>query len=218
MVSPVKTIWSGIDVSQSRPFYEASQAELLCRLWQDADLQHQLFDDPKSFLEKEAGLTLPQDTTIEVLSEDVDDTFYFIVPFKPASPQEQRLRLEQMANWWMTAHAFWWHLYLHHPEADRFRQALQAMIIGHVWSDPAFRQGLLTNPKETLEREIGLSFAAALQFKTLEDTANFCRLVVPNQPNYTLLQGPNRLSDWWMTAHTFWAWLIWPQIHAPIAR
>ena len=217
MVSAVKTTWSGIDVSKISPYHEALQAELLYRIWQDTSLKLQLFDSPKAFLAKEAGVVLPDTLEIEVLSEDVDGTFYFIVPFKPVSQQEQYARLEHMGNWWMTAHTFWWHLHLHHPGADRFRQALQAMIIGHVWSDQKFRQGMLIDAKETLANEIGLSFPETLQIKTLEDTPNCCHLVVPNRPSYSLFDGTSRLSDWWMTAHTFWAWLIWPSIHAPIA-
>jgi hypothetical protein len=220
----IQPVWSGVDVSSTDVFKEALQADLLSRLWQSPELMQQLASKPKLFLKKELGLTLPDTVEVKVLHETVADTFYFIVPHRPIKSKARYARLERMGNWWMVAHTFWWHL--RRPDKDDFRFASQAMIIGHVWSDPAFKQSLLANPTETLSKEIGLTFPEELQIEVLEDTATRYHLVIPQSPPRLPPQLPSeesvidtdQLSEWWMRAHTFWAWLIWMSLHTPLSN
>lgn len=226
----IKPVWSGADVSSTGAFKEALQADLLSRLWQSPELMQQLCSQPKPLLKEALGLSLPSTVDLNVLPEKAGNTFHFVIPRQPSESTALFARLNQMGNWWMVAHTFWWHL--HRSDKDEMRLALQAMIIGHVWSDLAFKQALLTNPKEVLSREIGLDFPEHVQIQVLEDTATRYHLVIPQPPSQpysppssqgstSLLDQSattdfSQLSEWWMRAHTFWAWLVWMTLHTPL--
>ena len=215
----IRPVWSDADVSSTGVFQEALQADLLSRLWQSPALMQQLRSQPKPLLKAALGLSLPSTVECNVLQENAGNTFHFVIPRQPSESVALFARLAQMGNWWMVAHTFWWHL--HRSGKDDLRLALQAMIIGHVWSDPGFKQALLANPKEILAQEIGLDFPDSIQIQVLEDTATRYHLVVPQPPSHPPNQWPSAtatypLSEWWMRAHTFWAWLIWMTLHTPL--
>ncbi|MBE9062266.1 NHLP leader peptide family RiPP precursor [cf. Phormidesmis sp. LEGE 11477] len=217
----INSIWSGAEVSSTGAFKEALQADVLSRLWQSPELMQQLCSQPQSFLQEALGLSLPDTVEVNVLRENVGDTFHFVVPYRPSNSQALFARLEQMGNWWMVAHTFWWHL--QRPDKDDFRLALQAMIIGHVWSDLDFKRALLANPKAVLAKEIGLNFPNRIQIQILEDTPVLYHLVVPQPPGNRHAADTShlsewQLSEWWMRAHTFWAWLNWMTLHTPLSQ
>ena len=59
---------------------------------------------------------------------------------------------------------------------------LQDWIISIAMHDQAFRQELMLNPKETLERELGISFPQEVEIEMHEDTLTTIHLVLPLKP------------------------------------
>ena len=56
---------------------------------------------------------------------------------------------------------------------------LREWIMSIALHNEAFRQQLLANPKETLERELGLSFPSDVELYVHEETAKTVHLVLP---------------------------------------
>ena len=59
---------------------------------------------------------------------------------------------------------------------------LQDWIISIAMHDQAFREELVRNPKETLERELGISFPPEVEIEMHQDTPTIIHLVLPLQP------------------------------------
>ncbi len=59
---------------------------------------------------------------------------------------------------------------------------LQDWIISIAMHDQAFREELLRNPKEALERELGISFPAEVEIEMHQDTPTIIHLVLPLKP------------------------------------
>ncbi len=57
--------------------------------------------------------------------------------------------------------------------------ALQPQIVARAVKDEAFRQHLLNNPKQTLEREFGLTFPPGVSIQMHEQTPATLHLVLP---------------------------------------
>jgi hypothetical protein len=59
---------------------------------------------------------------------------------------------------------------------------LQDWIISIAMHNQAFRQELMLNPKETLERELGITFPPEVEIEMHEDTLTTIHLVLPLKP------------------------------------
>jgi len=59
---------------------------------------------------------------------------------------------------------------------------LQDWIISIAMHDQAFREELMQNPKETLERELGISFPPEIEIEMHQDTPTTIHLVLPLKP------------------------------------
>jgi hypothetical protein len=59
---------------------------------------------------------------------------------------------------------------------------LQDWIISIAMHDQAFREELMSNPKEALERELGISFPEEVKIEMHEDTPTTIHLVLPLKP------------------------------------
>ena len=59
---------------------------------------------------------------------------------------------------------------------------LQEWILSIAMHDRTFREELLRDPKETLERELGISFPEEVQIEMHEDTPTTIHLVLPMRP------------------------------------
>jgi hypothetical protein len=59
---------------------------------------------------------------------------------------------------------------------------LQDWIISIAMHDQAFREELMHHPKETLERELGISFPQEVEIEMHEDTPTIIHLVLPLKP------------------------------------
>lgn len=62
------------------------------------------------------------------------------------------------------------------------QNTLQEQIIAKVMKEEAFRQQLLSNPKETLERGLGITLPQGVTVQVHEDTPTTVHLVLPVQP------------------------------------
>ena len=60
--------------------------------------------------------------------------------------------------------------------------ALQDWLISIAMHNQAFRQELMLNPKETLERELGITFPPEVEIEMHEDTLTTIHLVLPLKP------------------------------------
>jgi hypothetical protein len=70
--------------------------------------------------------------------------------------------------------------------------ALQPQIVARAMKDEAFWQHLLKNPKQTLEREMGLNVPQGVTIQIHEETPTIFHLVLPMKPPTGELQ---ELSD-----------------------
>ena len=59
---------------------------------------------------------------------------------------------------------------------------LQDWIISIAMHDQAFREELMSQPKETLERELGITFPQEVEIEMHEDTPTIIHLVLPLKP------------------------------------
>lgn len=63
------------------------------------------------------------------------------------------------------------------------RQEMEAQIIAKAWQDDAFKQELLSNPRATVIRELGLTEAPDnLDIKVVEENPNTLYIVLPMKP------------------------------------
>lgn len=60
--------------------------------------------------------------------------------------------------------------------------ALQPQVVSKAMHDEAFRQRLLQNPKQTLEREFGLTLPHGVTIQIHEETPTTLHLVLPMNP------------------------------------
>ena len=61
------------------------------------------------------------------------------------------------------------------------RQQLEQALIEKAMNDEAFRKELIANPKEIIEKEIGMKLPEAFNVKVLEEDAQSFYLVLPNK-------------------------------------
>jgi hypothetical protein len=59
------------------------------------------------------------------------------------------------------------------------RKDLEARLIAKAQADEPFRQALLSNPRATIEKELGGTMPEGFQVKVVEETANTLYLVLP---------------------------------------
>ncbi len=59
---------------------------------------------------------------------------------------------------------------------------LQDWIVSIAMHNPAFREELVSNPKETLERELGITFPPEVEIEMHQDTPTIIHLVLPLEP------------------------------------
>ena len=59
---------------------------------------------------------------------------------------------------------------------------LQDWIVSIAMHNQAFREELVSNPKETLERELGITFPPEVEIEMHQDTPKIIHLVLPLEP------------------------------------
>jgi hypothetical protein len=211
---PVKTMWSTIDVTKFGPLKEARMARLARMIWTEGSFKKEFLAQPKEVLAQEASLILPAQTRVIVVEEGSGGTAHFAVPATP--PKSEILyRFEQIANWWMLAHGFffWMSRMEHGEKAGALLEGVQVAFIARMWTDPKFRADLLADPKPVLEKETSMSFPGV---KSYEDTSDRIHMVLPLAPKDQDLDASfQSMGSWFMTAHTWWYWLLFPRLLSP---
>jgi hypothetical protein len=64
------------------------------------------------------------------------------------------------------------------------RVEIEERLIAKAWQDPAFKQELISNPKDTIAKE-GISLPDTIEVRVVEENANTLCFVIPAQPNST---------------------------------
>ncbi|MEM7710404.1 MAG: hypothetical protein AAF264_06575 [Pseudomonadota bacterium] len=216
----VKSVWSGIDVRDFGPYREAVAAALAARSWSEPLLREEMAVSPALYWE-ETGFEAPTgpngstDRGLRIIDKEVDE-FVFVVPRVPPEA-ELWYRYEQISDWWMLAHGFYWWMRREYGDAiDPFLGALGVQIIGRTWTDPAWRTALLNDPRATLERETGGTFHPDLHVRAVEETDAHV-LVLPNDPAAERVgDGAEHHASLFSMAHTWWQWLVWPRLMRPV--
>jgi hypothetical protein len=55
-------------------------------------------------------------------------------------------------------------------------------LIARAWADPAFRDELKASPKDTIQRELGVSLPADVEVEVLQESPTKIYLVIPPAP------------------------------------
>ena len=58
-------------------------------------------------------------------------------------------------------------------------QEMEAAVIGKATEDADFRARLLSNPKEAIEQELGISIPEAMEIRVHEENSTSAHLVLP---------------------------------------
>ena len=69
---------------QLRPTWKELEAQLIAKAWKDEAFAEELQRDAKAVLERETGQQFPDNFEVQVL-EEKSNTYYLIIPEKPAS-------------------------------------------------------------------------------------------------------------------------------------
>ncbi|MEH2351402.1 MAG: NHLP leader peptide family RiPP precursor [Nostoc sp.] len=130
----VSKLWSGVDITNFGPYYEALQTRLIDRIWNDESLKQEILTNPRTVFERETGITFPADTEVKVL-EEPENTFYFVLPATPPV-EEHWYRYEQFSSWWPIIDTFY---YFYNrlggtTKARAYRECLQALWIVRSWT------------------------------------------------------------------------------------
>jgi nitrile hydratase alpha subunit len=72
------------------------------------------------------------------------------------------------------------------------QSSVHQQILSKAMKDDAFRQRLLSNPQETLQRELGISLPQGVTLHVYENTPSAVHFVLPMQPQ---TGDPVELSD-----------------------
>ena len=62
---------------------------------------------------------------------------------------------------------------------DMTRQTFEAQVIERSLRDPEFRQELMSNPRDVMEREFGMRIPEGVEIKVIEETPEKVYLVLP---------------------------------------
>ena len=65
---------------------------------------------------------------------------------------------------------------------ERNQTDVEARLIAKAWKDETFKQALISDPKATIENELGTKFADGLDVQVHEQTENTVHLVLPPKP------------------------------------
>jgi hypothetical protein len=204
----VRKLWSNVDVTDFGPYYEALQARLIDRIWNDESLKQEILSDPKAVFERESDITFPANVEVRVL-EEPEDTFYFVIPATPPT-EEQWYRYEQFSTWWTLIHT-WWTIYYRLCGAEKaraYRESLQALWIVRTWTSEAFHEKITSNPRAVFEGEMGIPFPPNLKIQSLQETANLIYFILPKNPQFNKLDANSTMGEWWQASHALWWWFV----------
>jgi hypothetical protein len=156
------------------------EIHLITRALKDEGFKQELLANPKAVVEQELKTKLPEELEINVL-EETETTLYMVLPCNPyegMSEEELKASLgmtyEDVAQWVL----------------EQQRNALLddtsgVAMLSRVWQDEAFKQELLTNPKEILKQELRTTIPDHLNIQALAESPYILYLVLPRvKPNF----------------------------------
>jgi hypothetical protein len=77
-------------------------------------------------------------------------------------------------------------------EQLKARMGIQSGLIAKAWTDEAFKQELLSDPKGVIERELGTQISDGVQIQVIEETPTTYYVSIPVKPT---LAAEGELSD-----------------------
>ncbi len=60
--------------------------------------------------------------------------------------------------------------------------SLKVQIIKKAWSEPAFKERLLSEPKQAIKEEFGVEIPAEIELRAVEENSSLYYLVLPPNP------------------------------------
>lgn len=150
------------------------EAHLITRSFEDERFKQELLANPKVVVEKELGTELPESLEIKVI-EETETVLYIVIPKNPYEEVAQSelkaylgLTLDEVARW------------VYEQQANVLLEETSSVaVITKSWTDQAFKQDLLANPKAVIEKEFAKNIPEGLEIQVLEETTNILYLILP---------------------------------------
>jgi hypothetical protein len=126
-------------------------------LWEkalkDPDFRKDLVSNPAAVLENELGTDLAKIIKLEIHEESPKDMF-FVLNFNPKPPQEKALITIEP------------------------NETLEGVLVKKAWKDPAYHEKLMSNPRNMLTEEFGLTLREDINFRIFEEDFNSMHIII----------------------------------------
>lgn len=157
------------------------EINLITRSLKDEDFKQELIANPKAVIEQELGTKLPEKLKINVL-EETENTIYMVLPCNPyegMSEEEVQAYLgmtyEDVAQW-----------LLEQQKNVLLDKDSSIKLIAKAWKNEGFKNLLLLNAKEVIDREFSLGLLAKdVELNILEETKNSIYIVLVHADKQT---------------------------------
>jgi len=147
---------------------------LIAKSFEDELFKQDLLSNPKAIVEQELGITLPEEIEINVL-EETENILYIVLPGNPYNgiPESELktslgMSYEDVAQW-----------VLNQQRNVFLDEASSITIISRAWNDEIFKQEIIINPNQIIEKELGLKVPDELEVKVFEEVSNTIYIVLP---------------------------------------
>jgi Nitrile hydratase, alpha chain len=149
------------------------EIHLITRALKDEGFRQELVANPKTVVEKELGVKLPEELEIKVLQE-TENTFYMVLP---SNPYERISEEELKASVGMTYEdvAQW---VLEQQRNALLDEESGMRVIARAWRDETFKEDLFYNPIQVIETELKEKIEKGIEIKILTETANTLYIVL----------------------------------------
>lgn len=150
------------------------ETQLIARSFEDERFKQDLLANPKVAVEKELGTKLPKGLEIKVI-EETETTAYMVIPKNPYEGLAESelkadlgLTLDEVARW------------VYEQQANVLLEETSSIaVITQSWTDQAFKQKLLANPKAVIEKEFGKNIPEGVEIQVLEETTDIVYMILP---------------------------------------
>lgn len=150
------------------------EVRLITKCYEDESFKQRLLSTPKFVIEKELGLDLPKTLKINVI-EQAENLIYMILPCNPYGNLAEEdlktflgLTYEDVAVWC-----------LEQQNCALLASQKGSNLIARVWKDFELKQGLLSDPKSVIQKELSIKIPEENQFCVLEEASDSCYILLP---------------------------------------
>ncbi|NDJ53391.1 MAG: NHLP leader peptide family natural product precursor [Chloroflexi bacterium] len=145
---------------EAQPTRAQMQQRIIEHAMQDSSFRQKLVDNPRAAVKEFLGVELPSELNLHVL-ETTPSQYHIVVPKKPQAidgmtVDEVRTYLSEGGE-----------VGPHHT------------LFAKVWADPEFQSALNSQPKATIEHELGLNLPDGVQVSVHYEDADDLYLVLP---------------------------------------